>query len=169
MPSLYSGTMHWGISQSQLVSIKIFDREKSIKIFFQSWCDSHGIRVGCTMLKIRRGTPCQNIHPQVWYTPFLKTLTAKWSLYRRGCGYRTSVLDFLELYLRRDLEHNVTSLLPNQLFQKVEDWRAVATAATVPRPFCCQSFQKCGVLCLRMNILTGRTTTNFQHGTPNAT
>jgi len=32
--------------------------------------------------------------------------------------------------------------------QKVEDGRAVATAATAPRPFCrgCQSFKKCGIL-----------------------
>jgi len=70
------------------------------------------------------------------------------SWYRRGCGYCSSILDFLELYLRRHpgLERNVTSSLPNQLFQKVEDGRAVATAATVP--FCCQNFQKCCVPCL---------------------
>ena len=34
---------------------------------------------------------------KAWYTPFLKTLTAKWSWYRRGCGYHhSSVLVFLE-------------------------------------------------------------------------
>ena len=46
---------------------------------------------------LRRGTPCWNIHPQAWYTPFLKTLTAKQSWYRRGCGYRSSIFDFLKL------------------------------------------------------------------------
>jgi len=42
----------------------------------------------------------------------LKTLTAQWSWYRRGCGYCSSILDFLELYLRRDLEHNVVAPQP---------------------------------------------------------
>jgi len=71
------------------------------------------------------------IHPRAWYTPFLKTLTAK--LYRCGCGYHSSILGFLELYLRRDFERNVTSSLSNPLFLKVKNGRVVATAATVPR------------------------------------
>jgi len=48
------------------------------------------------------------------------------------------LLDFLRVYLRRDIEHwhNVTSSLPNQLFWKVEDGslRVVATDAMVFRP-----------------------------------
>ena len=66
----------------------------------------------------------------------------------------------LDLYLRRDLEHNVTSLLPNPLFQKDKDGRVVATAATVSQPFCSQSFQKWGVPCSGMNNLAGCTTMN---------
>ena len=41
---------------------------------------------------------------------------------------------------------------------KVEDGRAVAAAATHDAV---DSFQKCGVPCLRMNILAGCTTMNF--------
>ena len=52
------------------------------------------------------------------------------------------LLVFLELYLRRDLDHNIRSLLPKLLFWKDKEWLAVATAATVPRPFCCQKFSK---------------------------
>jgi len=64
---------------------------------------------------------------------------------------------------------NIVFKVPAQVqLQKFEDGRAVATAATVPRPLCCQSFQKCGVPCLGMNILAGCTTMNFQHGTPKA-
>jgi len=56
--------------------------------------------------------PFSKIHLQALCTPFLRTLTAKWSWYRRSCGYRSSILGFLELYLRKDLKHNVTSSLP---------------------------------------------------------
>ena len=52
--------------------------------------------VGRTMPKIRRGTPCTILHPQAWYTPFSKTLTAKWSWYRRCCGYCLPLLVFPE-------------------------------------------------------------------------
>ena len=99
-------------------------------------------------------------------TPHLKT--AKWSWYCRGCNYHSSIRIFLELYLRRDLEHNVTSSHPKTLFQKDKNERAVATAQTVPRPFCSQGFQKWGIPYLGMNILAGCTTMNFYHGTPNA-
>jgi len=44
-------------------------------------------RIGRTMQKNPRGTPCTILHPQAWYTPFSKTLTAKWSWYCHGCGY----------------------------------------------------------------------------------
>jgi len=71
------------------------------------------------------------------------------------------VLKYLELYLRRDLEHNVASSLPNPLFQKDKGCRVVATAATVTRPFCSQRFKKGGVPCLGMNILAICTTMNF--------
>jgi len=124
--------------------------------------------VGRTMLKIHRGTPCYNIHPQAWYTTSLKNLTAKWSWYRRSRGYRSSILDFLE-QLVGERACNIVFKFPAQVhLQKVEDGRVVATAATVPRPFCCQSCQKCGVPCSKMNILAGCTTMNFWHGTPNA-
>jgi len=88
---------------------------------------------------------------------------AKWSWYRRGCGFRSrsSVLDFLELYLRRDFEDKVSSSLPNPLFKKVKDGTVVVTAATVPRPFCSQSFKKWGVPYSGMNILAGCTKMNF--------
>jgi len=119
------------------------------------------LRVGRTMLDIHRGTPCENIHPGAWYTPFLKTLTAKWSWYRRGCGYQCSILDFMEMYLHRDFEDKVTSSLPNPLFKKVKDGTVVVTAATVPRPFCSQSFKKWGVPYSGMNILAGCTKMNF--------
>jgi len=83
-------------------------------------------------------------------TPFLKTLTAKWS-WCYGCC--SSILEFPELYLRTDLKHMVANSRPNTLFRKFKDGRAEATAATVPRPFFCQFFPNRGVLCLEMNIL----------------
>jgi len=45
----------------------------------------------------------------------------------------------LDLYLRKDLEHYVTSSLPNLLFQKVKDGRMVATA--IPRHFAVKVFK----------------------------
>jgi len=104
----------------------------------------------CLLFKTRKSLlSCWAYHARnsSWYTllkssspstTFLKTLTAKWSCHCRSCGYCPSILGFLELYVgtlnttRRDLEHNVTSSLPIQLFQKVENGRAVATAATEP-------------------------------------
>jgi len=67
------------------------------------WVHSRLLRVGRTMLKIHRGTPCSNIRLQAWCTTFLKTLTAKWSWFRRGCGYCSSILDFLEQLLGSEL------------------------------------------------------------------
>jgi len=52
----------------------------------------------------------------------LKTLTAQWSWYRRSCGYCSSILDFLELYLRRDLEHNV--LAPQPAVPESRGWKS---------------------------------------------
>jgi len=97
------------------------------------------------LLKIHYSTPCSKNHPQAWLTLFLKKLTEKWSWYRCSCDYHSSVLEFLELYLHKDLKHNVKSLLLNPLFRKLEDWQVASTAATVPRPFCCQNFKKRGV------------------------
>ena len=125
------------------------------------------IRVGRTMLKIPQCTPCQNIHPQAWYTPFLKTLTAKWSWYHHGCGYHSSVLEFLEQRVGEQASSIVFEVPVQPQLQKLEDWRVVARAATVPRPFGCQSIQKRGVPRLGMNILAWCTMRYFQHGSPN--
>jgi len=69
--------------------------------------------------------------------PNFENFDCKWSWYHLSSVYHSSILDFLELHLRRVLEHNVQSSLPNPLFQRDKDGRAAATAATLPRPFCC--------------------------------
>jgi len=49
-------------------------------------------------------------------TPHFWKLSTIHSIVSRGCGYCSSILDFMELYLRRNLEHNIKSSLPSQLF-----------------------------------------------------
>jgi len=63
----------------------------------------------------------------------LKKLTEKWSWYRRGCGYRSSILDFLEqLVGERACNIVFKPEVPAQVqLQKVEDGRAVAKSVTV--------------------------------------
>ena len=75
--------------------------------------------------------------------------------------------------MRRDLDHNIRSPLPKLLLWKDKEWLAVATAATVPRPFCYQSFRKRRVPLSKFSKkactqnCAGCTTPNFLHGTPN--
>jgi len=88
------------------------------------------------MLKIYRGIPAKT------YIPKQGTRgPAKCSLwYRHGCGYSSSILDFLE-QLVGEQAYNIVFKVPAQAqLQKVEVGRAVAIAATVPRPFFCIGF-----------------------------
>jgi len=64
----------------------------------------------------------------------------------------------------------VFEVLAQVQLQKPKNGRAVATAATVPRPFCCQSSQKWGAQCLEMNFWEWYTSDHdvFLAGTPNA-
>ena len=74
----------------------------------------------------------------------------------------SSVLDCLEQRVGERACNTVFKVPAQVQLQKVEDGRAVATSATKPRLFCCQSFQKWGVPCLGMNIvLAGCATTIF--------
>jgi len=85
-----------------------------------------------------------------------------------GCGYHSSILAYLQQRVGERACSIVFKVPARVQLQKVKDGRVEATAATVPRPFCSQSFQKWGVPCSGMNILAGCTTMNFEHGTPNA-
>jgi len=89
---------------------------------------------------------------------FVKTLTAKWSWYRRN---NSSILDFLEQQVG-ERTCNIVFKVPVQVqLQKVKDGRLLDIAATVSRPFCKVFKNGCTIL------VAGCTTTN-QYGTPNA-
>ena len=101
---------------------KIQSLTYSSKVFFLSF------------LALSASTPWRHVHPI--FENFDSTMVLVPSRLWRGCGYRSSILDCLKLYLRRDLEHNVRSSLPKPLFRKVDDRRAVAAVTTVPWPSC---------------------------------
>jgi len=91
--------------------------------------------------------------------PVLKT--AKWSGYRRDCGYQLWFLEIVR-YLRRDLKHNVKKLAPQPSVPETRGLSQWKAAARVPRRFWCPTFQKRG----EPNVEYGVPSCNILSGTP---